>query len=339
MDFGFAPDVRVPDFILAGAMKSGTTSMHHILDAHPRVYIPHEELFFFDVDDFEQHRGFFSRLSDDWVFRDWERDFDRYSRWYTAFFTDARPDQLVGEDSTTYIASRKAPERIARLLPDAKIIVMLRDPVARCYSDYWHRVFRGRLTADFETTLECQPGTLVTRSFYQHGVERFLRHFDRQQLHFVLFEEFIDATQAVVDGVCEFLGVEASIDVDEIKSHRNKAKVPRFTGLQLALNRMTFRRARRYYRNLLPSTEALAKASRSPVWAARDAWNRVVEGGAKLAGRAFARPCYPPMNPGTRAFLTRLFEKENRQLATLVERDLGRWWPTMGADQSSNDRR
>lgn len=129
---------RLPDFIIAGAMKAGTTSLHHILKHHKHVFLPEDEIFFFDLDDIQQHPDFFMDARGKWIFHDYERHYQDYLEWYSSFFESADDGQVIGDDSTTYMASRKAPQRIARLLPDVKLIFMLRDPVVRAYSHYWH---------------------------------------------------------------------------------------------------------------------------------------------------------------------------------------------------------
>src|SRR5262245_3229839 len=98
---------RFPDFIIAGAMKSGTTSLHQILASDPRIYIPDEEIFFFDMDDLVQHPAFFYPTPDRWLTQSYQPDNPRTRAWYSGFFAPAREDQLIGEDSTTYLASEK----------------------------------------------------------------------------------------------------------------------------------------------------------------------------------------------------------------------------------------
>ena len=135
---------RLPDFIIAGAMKSGTTSLHQILASDPRIFIPGREIFFFDMDDLSLHSDFWYRDGDGWLTQRYSPSDPGTLAWYAAFFAAARDSQWIGEDSTSYLASAKAPERIATFLPNAKILLLLRDPAARAYSHYWHLVRTGR---------------------------------------------------------------------------------------------------------------------------------------------------------------------------------------------------
>ncbi|WP_259082583.1 sulfotransferase [Salinibacter ruber] len=125
----------LPDFIIGGAMKCGTSSMHAILSSREDVFIPEGEVHFFTLGDpiqspetvkFDPERTVFN-LND-----------EKKVEWYRSFFEGADSDQLIGEDSTTYLSSRVAPERIRELLPDVKLIFMLRNPVDRSLSHYRH---------------------------------------------------------------------------------------------------------------------------------------------------------------------------------------------------------
>src|SRR3712207_6690007 len=104
---------RLPDFVIIGTQRGGTTSLYHYLSKHPEV-LPalRKEIHFFDL------------------------NFDRGLDWYLAHF--ARQDQpgLVGEASPLYMFHRDVPERVRRVLPNAKFIALLRNPVDRAYSQY-----------------------------------------------------------------------------------------------------------------------------------------------------------------------------------------------------------
>src|SRR4029453_15619679 len=108
---------------------------------------------------------------------DYEHHCQDYLGWYSSFFQNAADGQVIGEDSTTYMASSKASRRIARLLPNVKLIFMLRDPVTRAYSHYWHLVKTGPVIYDFESTLRHTPYTILQRGYYKEQIERFMEYF------------------------------------------------------------------------------------------------------------------------------------------------------------------
>ncbi|HET6745796.1 MAG TPA: sulfotransferase, partial [Candidatus Limnocylindria bacterium] len=235
-----APDEapRLPDFIIGGAMKSGTTSLHHMLNAQPGVFIPDAEIFFFDVDDFEQHPDFFTDRSGRWISHDFGADGAGYLDAYASRFGLAPDGALIGEDSTTYLASRRAPERIARMLPAVRMIFVLRDPASRTYSHYWHLMRTGRATASFETMLRHQPGTMIQRSLYREQVARYLAVLPREQIHVVAFERLVSEPMGVLAEVGRFLGLTEVQEVPTDAVHRNRAQVPRVLALQRLANRI-----------------------------------------------------------------------------------------------------
>jgi len=314
-------DQGVPDFVIIGAMKAGTSSMHSLLDAHPDVFIPDPEIFFFDLDEFESHKEFMFGPAGDWIPRDFERNFESYFDWYRSYFEHADEDQVLGEDSTTYAVSKHAPRRMARILHEPKLIKMLRNPADRAYSQYWHQLRSGRATDSFEATLREAPHDYLKFGYYEENLRRYLDVFDPSQINCVLFERFVRNTQEVVDEVCDFLELDGSVDVAEAESHQNRAKVPRFPRLKWHLNQLDPSNRAFSYRNDLPEgTEGTA----------RPGLVRRVQRGlydvlddATMVG---AREDYPPMADETRDFLTDVFERHNRGLASLLGRDLSDWW-------------
>lgn len=107
-------DELLPDFIIGGAMKSGTSSLHQILDSHPDIFIPDRELHFFNMDCLIQHEGFhhYNESKDVWTAQTMHSDPDSMWNWYQSKF-QGKEGLVKGEDSTTYLASAIAAERIA----------------------------------------------------------------------------------------------------------------------------------------------------------------------------------------------------------------------------------
>jgi len=317
---------RLPDFIIVGAMKSGTTSIHHILNHHVHVFIPKREIHFFDIDDIQQHPDFFMDDNGKWIFHDYDHHCQDYLDWYSNFFRNTADEQVIGEDSTTYMASCKAPPRIAKLLPNAKLIFMLRDPVTRAYSHYWHLVNSGRAIYDFEATLRHTPGTILQRGYYKAQITRIMHYFPKDQLKFVIFEEFIKNTQAIVDDVCEFLGLGTTVETRVIDTHQHIGMAPRSLSLKLRANRINRRAAERIYQGYLP-TPGIEKQEPSIIGRFIEHLSLTIAI-SKIINRT-ARPKYPPMANDMREFLKKLYAKENMGLSDLIELDIERYWPYM----------
>ncbi len=307
----------LPAFIIVGAMKAGTTSLHYILSQHKDIFIPNREIMFFDIDDIEQNFDFFVQTSKEWQFFDYKTNFEEYLKWYKSFFREAKKGQLIGEDSTTYMASSKAPSRIANLIPNVKLIFMLRNPVSRTYSNYWHLVRGGHAIYDFENTLRYMPGTLLKRSLYKQQIERYKNYFPDSQMKFIIFEDFIKNTQQNIDEICKFLGLRTSIDISKIDTHKNATMIPRYIKLQIFYNYIsrTQRLVTQQFGSHLPN---LSKTKPNRFWRRMDKLD--------CKFNFTSNKSYPKMKIETRRFLERLFFKENRGLSELIGRDIKEYW-------------
>ncbi|MDX2369993.1 MAG: sulfotransferase [Colwellia sp.] len=224
----------LPDFIIAGAMKCGTTSLHAMLNQHPDIFIPDKELHFFDMDDIAQHPDFNTFDKEHWLSNDLTLDAEHYWRWYSSNFLLAKTQQLIGEDSTTYLASNFAVQRIAMQDKKIKMIIMLRQPSARLYSHYWHMVKAGKAMFNFEDTLKFSPHNLLDRSNYLTQLKTLFSYIPKEQVKVILFEDFVKNKAETLKNVCEFIGVEADkLPSDAINIHANSAKIPTFIRLHL----------------------------------------------------------------------------------------------------------
>lgn len=306
----------MPDFFIVGAMKSGTTTLHDVLAQHPGIFVPDPEIFFFDIDDFRLHAPFFIHDGRNWRDFDFERDFERNLEWYASFFRRARAGQVIGEDSTTYFASEQAPERIKRLNPDARIVVMLRDPAERTYSAYWHFVRFGRAFFDFERSLQYWPQPFVDQSYYLQHLKRWRLAFPADQIHVVVLERLLEDRARVIRDACNFVGVADQAPAGATERHGKKGRAHRFPALALWRNRLLWRFGDDVWTQHLPRPTSPPPRRPLAVRAALRLHRRVNPEVADI----------PPMRAETRRFLNRLFERENRGLDELIGVDLARYW-------------
>ena len=185
---------RLPDFLLIGAMKAGSTTLWSHLNRHPSLFMcrPKEP-------------QFFSR----------ERVYKKGFDWYRGLFADAKPDQLCGEASVCYTRHPTftgAPERIAEFLPEAKLLFVARDPVARALSHYRHNMLEARLNKrqpvlDFEAAVEADA-SILSSGHYVEQLDRYLVNFERDKILCVLLEDLISHQDETMERVAEFLGVD-----------------------------------------------------------------------------------------------------------------------------------
>ena len=175
---------RLPNFLYIGTSKAGSTWIYKFLAAHAEVYVaPGKGTYYFD-----QH-------------------FERGVDWYCEQFQRAEDKTAVGEISHSYLSSPEAAERIAELLPSAKLIVCLREPVERAFSAYLDSVKNGRFDDTCEAALDANPSLLQRGAYAQH-IERYLSLFPREQLHVAVFDDLKSEPQHFADQLCDFLAVE-----------------------------------------------------------------------------------------------------------------------------------
>ncbi|WP_095588094.1 sulfotransferase family protein [Actibacterium ureilyticum] len=227
---------RYPDFVIGGAPKCGTTSLHMLLGQHDDIGLPDNEILFHDADDPIVHSDFF-RFRDKSI--DW---FDPTPAnttaldWYASRFTPFHGCKLIGEDSPTYLFSEVAARRIRQLMPDVRLIFTLRNPVKRAYSQYWHLVRSGRATESFEKTIVRNPSILLGSTYTPH-LKRYFDLFGPDQVRVVLFEDFTAAPQETLDTLTDYLGVDR-FQIDPEKLWQNRTTYPVVTSGQLALNQV-----------------------------------------------------------------------------------------------------
>ncbi|TML26168.1 MAG: sulfotransferase domain-containing protein [Actinobacteria bacterium] len=197
----------LPDFLILGAQKAGTTALYAYLRWHPQITGPSfKEVSFFD------------------------RHYARGERWYRAHLP-VRRKGVVGEASPSYLFHPLAPERVARMLPNARLIALLRNPVDRAFSHYQHEVALGREQLSFEEALaredERMQGevermlrdaayfshawwnyTYAARGRYAEQLERWFEAFPREQVLVLLTDELAADTAGAYRRVLDFLGVD-----------------------------------------------------------------------------------------------------------------------------------
>ena len=193
------PVGRLPNFLIIGAMKSGTTSLYHYLGAHPQVYMPA-----FKAPEFfagESH---------------WRRGVE----WYRKQFAAAGPDAVaIGEASnvyTKYPRYQGVPQRIAAHVPDMRLIYVVRNPIERIRSHYQTRVAEGTERAPFEVAVFENP-IYLDYSRYSLQIEQYMSCFAREQLLVLTSEDLRAARSATVRKAYEFLGVDAAFVPAELQ--------------------------------------------------------------------------------------------------------------------------
>ncbi|MCB2112127.1 MAG: sulfotransferase [Parvularculaceae bacterium] len=208
--------MTLPDFIIIGAMKCGTSTLHAQLAAQPQFFMsePKEPNFF----------------SDDGVYA-------RGEGWYRALFSNAPAGAIKGESSTHYTKLPTYPktiERLAALIPNAKFIYVLRDPLDRLVSHYIHEWTQGIIACPIDEAIDKHP-ELVAYSRYAYQLEPWVRQFGAGRILPVVFENMTNAPDAELERIAAFLGADGDVewkgdlDAQNVSSER----IRRFPGYSL----------------------------------------------------------------------------------------------------------
>jgi Sulfotransferase family len=194
---------RKPNLFLIGAMKAGTSYLRKLLNAHPDIYMcePDEPSYFVDP---RQLRTLYPEM--------WERGLWRSEERYLDLFRPAGDAPILGEASTAYAKLPLVPgvpERIAAFNREARFIYLLRDPVERAISHYWHM---ARHHAEHRPIAEAarRDSQFVAFSHYAMQLRPFLERFGRERVTVVVHEQLVADPTGVMGGVYQWLGVDAA---------------------------------------------------------------------------------------------------------------------------------
>ncbi|WP_372575074.1 sulfotransferase family protein [Ruegeria jejuensis] len=313
---GFRTLTRLPDFIIGGAPKCGTTSLHFILGQSPQIGLPDAEIHYFDADDPIAHPDFLDARGPDLKWFDTRLTHKPNLDWYASRFSDFQDKLLIGEDSTTYLFSPVAARRIKDLLPDIRLVFLLRDPVKRAYSQYWHLVCSARLSCSFEQALS-QHSSIILGSTYAPHIAQYFDVFGRENVHIAVFEDFLADKQAFLDGVTAHIGAPR-MDVETLQTWFNRTYYPTWPKGQQWLNRIGGRIVAGRYRNHMGQETGLAEKIRNKL---HYHWFRRINPILLKAEKP------PAMRSETAAYLAHHLSDRNAGLSDLLGRDLSTVWP------------
>jgi hypothetical protein len=208
---------RKPNLFVIGAMKSGTSYLRKLLNAHPDIYMcePDEPSYFVEA---RHLKTVYPEM--------WDRGLWRSEERYLDLFRPAGDAPILGEASTNYTKVPLAPgvpERIAAFNPEARFIYLLRDPVERTLSHYWHMVRHHAEHRSIAEAVRRDP-QFVAVSHYAMQLRPFLERFGRERVEVLVHERLVADPTDVMSDVFQWLGVDAAAaDLSEFSEPENKA--------------------------------------------------------------------------------------------------------------------
>lgn len=274
-----------PTLIGIGAQKCASSWVHAVLGAHPQIGVSDPK----ELDFFSYY-------------------FDRGYHWYEAFFQAMTHCRARVEVSPSYFYDPRSPERLWAYNPDMRILVMLRDPIKRIWSNHLHEVIKGHIGAhDLVYGLENNP-TYIDQSDYLRHLSAWMDVFPRAQIKVILAEDIAQHRSELVRDIYQFAGVDPSFHSDITRERRNVSDIPRFGWLRRGLRscgdmmrRMGLEAELARIKQFGPARHVLRFNSQDP------------------------SQNIPPMDPATYDRLVARFAPDLRPLATLLGRDALPW--------------
>ncbi len=288
----------LPTFLICGAEKAGTTALFNFMKGHPEISLSTEK---------ELH--YFSS------------NYEKGLEWYEGKFRVKKGAKAIGEASPSYMYDERVPERIKSTLPDVKLIFILRHPVDRAYSHYWHRVNRsGSENLSFEEAIkraieaekkgvkegeDAERISYLTRGKYAEHLERFKKVFPEERMLVLIHRDLKNKPEEVMRRVFEFIGVDPDFRGENWGEKHNVGITPKSQIADRMVKKIIFGnkagiKFKFFMENHMPS-----------VW--------------KMFGKMLYREGYPPMKAKIRRVLLDYYEPHNRRLEKMIGREL-KWW-------------
>jgi hypothetical protein len=289
--------MTMPNFLIIGAMKSGTTALYYYLEQHPEIYMsPVKEPNFFSSQEQENAADTVTHIGT-----------------YQHLFRGVSGEKAIGEASHSYLYEPRAAAEIRRYVPEVKLIAILRNPIDRAYSHFLHMVRSGTEPLDdFAQALREEAGIhnerifqdYIGRGLYYDQLRRYFGTFPREQVRVYLYEDLSGAPISTVQDAFRFLKVDDSF-VPDVSLRRNVSGHPRYKTLDRLLRSQSW--IKHVAKIYLP---------------ARLRW-RFSRAFDDLKTRNLIEP--PPVQSEVRRQLIRVYREDILNVQELIHRDLSGW--------------
>lgn len=298
--------MTLPNFLMIGAAKSGTTALHDFLKQHPSVYMsPRKELRFFSNIS-PPPKG----LSEDFI-HPGVKTIDEYK----SYFYGVTNEKIIGESSPMYLYTPGTAERIKAILPNVKLLAILRNPTDRAYSAYTHALREWKEPADsFQEALALEQERInagwgmlwhyTQAGFYYEQLDQYYQVFDSKRITVVLYDDLVSDASVLLNDIFEFLKIDPTYDP-------NTRARPNVSGFPIIKSYHSF------LYNLF--------MKRNPIkWLSRLVIPKSIRQQAMIHLRSINLE-KRPMPEGIREILNQLFYDDIKKLEELIHRDLSLW--------------
>lgn len=297
--------MTLPSFIVLGASRSGTTSIHQYLGQHPQIFMCRRKSpnYFVAGDPIpSREKRVLRQMADQWI-----SDLGAYQ----ALFSEARDELAIGEVSPVYLQSRAAAGRIRKLCPEAKLVAILRDPAERAWAHFLGRRRDGLETReDFQGVVESELkeglpddvafGSYLGCSRYGRFLSLFFDLFPAEQIKIFLFDELLESPRAVLRDIFEFLEVDPSASQLVDLARHNRSGL-----IDGALRRLLWTRSVALRTAVRPYLPERVRRLAAPIF--------------------LSELKRPQLDPQIRKQICRALASDIELCQRLLERDLSRW--------------
>jgi len=231
--------MTLPTFITVGAEKCGTTALHAQLNNHPQIFMsnPKEPSYFASSD-----QKFINQ-----EMRDLNHNYINNLEQYKSIFSEVNDEIAIGESSPCYLYSDSAAKMIKSVIPDVKIIIILRNPVLRAYSQFVFNQMRGweARNIEFQSAIDIETSRIknnsmwafhyLARGMYFRQVEKYLEIFGDSNVKVILYDDYVERPDKTLDEIHSFIGVEKFNYTNSAEKH-NVTRLSRVKFIETLIN-------------------------------------------------------------------------------------------------------
>lgn len=298
--------MTLPNFLIVGVARSGTTSLYNYLKQHPEVYMsPIKEPKYFA---FQGEQLQWAGPNDQKSVKNYIATLEEYQN----LFKNVAHEKAIGEISPWYLYSKTAASRIKSCIPDVKLIVILRNPIDRAYSNFLVNLKTGRESLDdFEKVIKQENQRIqqnwgwtfhyITRGFYYENLMRYFNLFEPHQIKIYIYEDLTSSPENLLYNLCQYLEVDDNFIFKTQKKH-NISYIPKSRLLEELLNNFSIEKSRlvqgKVSKNIAENLKQTLKQ-----------WNQKKT----------------KMSPKIRDYLIDVYKEDIMKVQDLINRDLSSW--------------
>lgn len=286
----------LPNFFIVGAPKAGTTSLFYYLNEHPEVYMSSiKEPNYFSWDEIKKQNLYYK-----------EKNITKLEE-YKKLFEGVKDEKAIGEASVSYLFYPTVPQKIENMIPNAKIIIMLRDPIERAFSHYLMDLRLGYVNIPFGDIIYRKSNSRIVSLYYQQYVElglyfgqikRYIGTFGKEHVKIFIFDDLKNNVKKIISSLYSFLDVDRNF-VPNLEEKYNVFEIPKNNVIKPFYNSMIMRSC---IKKILPDSYK-----------------------SKIKKAFFSNGRKPVIDEEIKNYLKNIYAEDRKKLEALLEINLNTW--------------